>query len=229
MNEPSSYHEMIAEQIRQSEDKLDALKLIQQKLDQLDFSIDKVEELVTKFFFEDTDCFVASKAVVENRTSSHFMKGLEGTSEWSIGPLRASVYDKYIATFQDWFNSRIRSNEHPIFGYGKGPHGGIQVKARARKPAPIVENPQPKINAQTRLSELRKLLEYVPTYDETEFYAKVTPRGWAAAAKMAQDMPINQALVGPTEPAINDHTCPSCGNNKVSKNEKSCWSCGNPL
>ena len=28
---------------------------------------------------------------------------------------------------------------------------------------------------------------------------------------------------------MNDHTCPSCGNDKCSKNEKSCWKCGSSL
>jgi hypothetical protein len=29
--------------------------------------------------------------------------------------------------------------------------------------------------------------------------------------------------------AMNDHTCPSCGNDKCSKAEKSCWKCGATL
>lgn len=29
--------------------------------------------------------------------------------------------------------------------------------------------------------------------------------------------------------AINDHTCPTCKNNRCSKTEKSCWKCGNKL
>ncbi len=29
--------------------------------------------------------------------------------------------------------------------------------------------------------------------------------------------------------AINDHTCTSCGNNRCSKTEKSCWKCGSPI
>ena len=29
--------------------------------------------------------------------------------------------------------------------------------------------------------------------------------------------------------AINDHKCPSCGNDRVSKCEKSCWKCGSNL
>jgi hypothetical protein len=29
--------------------------------------------------------------------------------------------------------------------------------------------------------------------------------------------------------AINNHTCPSCRNDRVSKSEHSCWKCGNKL
>ena len=29
--------------------------------------------------------------------------------------------------------------------------------------------------------------------------------------------------------AINNHTCPSCGNNRCSTSEKSCWLCGGKL
>lgn len=29
--------------------------------------------------------------------------------------------------------------------------------------------------------------------------------------------------------AINNHTCPSCGNDRCSKTEKSCWKCGGKL
>lgn len=29
--------------------------------------------------------------------------------------------------------------------------------------------------------------------------------------------------------AVNDHTCPSCRNDKCSKTEKSCWKCGGDL
>jgi hypothetical protein len=28
---------------------------------------------------------------------------------------------------------------------------------------------------------------------------------------------------------VNDHICPTCGNDRVSKNENSCWKCGNSL
>jgi hypothetical protein len=31
------------------------------------------------------------------------------------------------------------------------------------------------------------------------------------------------------KPAVNDHVCPCCGNDKVSKTEKSCWKCGGTL
>jgi hypothetical protein len=27
---------------------------------------------------------------------------------------------------------------------------------------------------------------------------------------------------------INDHVCPTCNNDRLSKTEKSCWRCGNP-
>lgn len=30
-------------------------------------------------------------------------------------------------------------------------------------------------------------------------------------------------------PAVNDHTCPNCGNTACSKSERSCWKCGNVL
>lgn len=30
-------------------------------------------------------------------------------------------------------------------------------------------------------------------------------------------------------PAINDHICPCCGNDRVSKSERSCWKCGGSL
>lgn len=35
--------------------------------------------------------------------------------------------------------------------------------------------------------------------------------------------------VGEVAPAINDHTCPSCGNTSCSKSERTCWKCGNAL
>jgi hypothetical protein len=31
------------------------------------------------------------------------------------------------------------------------------------------------------------------------------------------------------KPAVNDHTCKTCGNTKCSKTEKSCWKCGEPI
>lgn len=33
----------------------------------------------------------------------------------------------------------------------------------------------------------------------------------------------------PTTAAVNDHTCPSCGNNRCSKAEVKCWKCGGVL
>jgi hypothetical protein len=29
--------------------------------------------------------------------------------------------------------------------------------------------------------------------------------------------------------AINNHTCPTCGNTACSRSESKCWKCGNPL
>src|ERR1700723_4317223 len=39
------------------------------------------------------------------------------------------------------------------------------------------------------------------------------------------------SVVQPSIPtvAVNDHVCPSCQNNRVSRSEKTCWKCGNPL
>ena len=33
----------------------------------------------------------------------------------------------------------------------------------------------------------------------------------------------------PSVPAINDHSCPSCGNDRCSKSERTCWKCGGKL
>lgn len=52
-----------------------------------------------------------------------------------------------------------------------------------------------------------------------ETYADPSPRGWAAASKMVEDM----------QPAINNHVCPHCKNERVNKTEKSCWLCGGLL
>lgn len=32
-----------------------------------------------------------------------------------------------------------------------------------------------------------------------------------------------------TAAVVNDHVCPSCGNDRCSKQERSCWKCGNRL
>lgn len=42
-------------------------------------------------------------------------------------------------------------------------------------------------------------------------------------------------VAGPSAPkpvvaaAVNNHTCPTCGNTACSRSEKKCWRCGNPL
>ena len=40
---------------------------------------------------------------------------------------------------------------------------------------------------------------------------------------------INLGINAGTMPAINDHICPSCKNDRVSKSEASCWKCGGKL
>jgi hypothetical protein len=40
----------------------------------------------------------------------------------------------------------------------------------------------------------------------------------------AKDVAIN-----PTVAAVNNHTCPCCGNDKVSTSERTCWKCGGNL
>ena|SRR6266446_1680116 len=35
--------------------------------------------------------------------------------------------------------------------------------------------------------------------------------------------------VSVTSPLVNDHTCPTCKNDRCSKSEKSCWKCGGLL
>lgn len=49
-------------------------------------------------------------------------------------------------------------------------------------------------------------------------YAEATPRGWLAALKAFEQ-----------QPAINNYTCPHCKNERVSRDEKSCWLCGGLL
>ena len=39
------------------------------------------------------------------------------------------------------------------------------------------------------------------------------------------DVGINPSL----KPAVNDHVCPKCKNNRLSKTEVKCWSCGEKL
>lgn len=38
-----------------------------------------------------------------------------------------------------------------------------------------------------------------------------------------------KSVCNTTHPVINNHICPSCHNDKCSKNEKSCWKCGSKL
>jgi len=45
--------------------------------------------------------------------------------------------------------------------------------------------------------------------------------------KKIENIAINAACTSAI--AVNDFTCPSCGNTRCSKTEKSCWSCGNNL
>lgn len=40
---------------------------------------------------------------------------------------------------------------------------------------------------------------------------------------------IVKSISSGVTPAINDHVCPLCKNNRCSKTEKECWRCGNPL
>lgn len=43
-------------------------------------------------------------------------------------------------------------------------------------------------------------------------------------------VPIGDIIpVASMSQAINNHVCPTCKNNRVSKTENSCWSCGNKL
>jgi hypothetical protein len=49
-----------------------------------------------------------------------------------------------------------------------------------------------------------------------------------AAKDAAATQAIYDALTTASKP-INDHVCPSCGNDKVSKTERSCWKCGGKL
>lgn len=51
-----------------------------------------------------------------------------------------------------------------------------------------------------------------------------TKRKWDIAVGIAVKKVISDIL-----PAINNHICPTCKNDRVSKSEKSCWKCGNKL
>lgn len=40
---------------------------------------------------------------------------------------------------------------------------------------------------------------------------------------------VKDVVTSPTSAAVNNHICPCCGNDKVSKTERSCWKCGGNL
>lgn len=204
MNEMSSYHEMVAEQIRAQEDKLDRLKMTQQVLDQLDFSVERVQELVIQFFDQYPACSAASPPAVHRSVTLTFSRKIDP----SLIEVERLVHDKFNDVYHRWLES-VRADQNPLFGYSRGKSGGLTVKARL----PIT---QP-ITGQTRLSELRKLV----ANGELEPYAHPTPRGWLAASKLANDLMANLSLV-------DNHTC-RCGNTKCNKTEKSCWKCGAPI
>lgn len=81
--------------------------------------------------------------------------------------------------------------------------------------------------------------------DRSVVYAEATPRGFAKAATLIDEMSkapkevqdhalrmIKSGTLPPPMPevvAINDHICPGCGNNKCSKTERTCWKCGGTL
>lgn len=81
--------------------------------------------------------------------------------------------------------------------------------------------------------------------DRSVVYAEPTPRGFAAAVTLIDEMSkapkevqdhalrmIKSGTLPPPMPevvAINDHICPGCGNNKCSKAERTCWKCGGAL
>jgi len=59
-------------------------------------------------------------------------------------------------------------------------------------------------------------------------YAQTSPRGWQSyAARMDEKVKAQKAASNTI--AVNDHICPTCGNDRVSKCEKSCWKCGGLL
>lgn len=63
-------------------------------------------------------------------------------------------------------------------------------------------------------------------------YADMTPHSWAKYSTIFENI-LNEnlnELKGPaTNIAVNDHICTSCGNEKCSKIEKSCWRCGTEI
>jgi hypothetical protein len=51
---------------------------------------------------------------------------------------------------------------------------------------------------------------------------------WNGGMRKERFIVVNGVAVDPTI-AVNDHTCPTCGNNRCSKSEKTCWRCGGVL
>ncbi len=41
--------------------------------------------------------------------------------------------------------------------------------------------------------------------------------------------PLKQVVVSTTMGAVNDHVCATCGNDRCSRTERSCWRCGAPI
>lgn len=68
---------------------------------------------------------------------------------------------------------------------------------------------------------------------DERFLTEDMPEAMAPVTRRQEDMAPNASVIigcldGKSN-AINDHVCPSCGNTRVSKSEKTCWSCGNNL
>jgi hypothetical protein len=55
---------------------------------------------------------------------------------------------------------------------------------------------------------------------------ELTHKEWLAAVSSSY-MPVVPVISSSV--SINDHTCPTCKNDRCSKTEKSCWKCGNSL
>lgn len=51
---------------------------------------------------------------------------------------------------------------------------------------------------------------------------------WNGGMKKERFIVVHGVAVNPTV-AVNDHTCPSCKNDRCSKSEKTCWKCGGVL